>query len=94
MAHSPPLPGEEGAGTAMAGCWVVVYGVQCAQKILCRRQWAECVWQEMPSHPVLLTVSGGKVWPRTRHSCLLPAVLADCNKLQESPNHPERMSKA
>lgn len=60
MAHSPPLPGEEGAGTAMAGCWVVLYGVQCVEKMLCRRQWAECVWQEIPSHPMLLTVRGGE----------------------------------
>lgn len=58
VAHSPPLPGEEGAGTAMAGCCVAFYGMQRVEKMLCRRQWAECVWQEIPSHPMLLTVSG------------------------------------
>ena len=60
MAHSSPLPGEEGAGTAMAGCWVAFYDMQCAEKMLCGRQWAERVWQEMPSHPMLLTVSEGE----------------------------------
>lgn len=43
MAHSPPLPGKEGAGTAMVGRWVAFYGMRCVEKMLCGRQRAVCV---------------------------------------------------
>lgn len=87
-AQSPHLPGEEVAGIAMAGCWVAFYGVE---KMLCGRQGAECMWQEVLFHPMLLTVSGGDL---VKDTAELLAVLAGCNKLQENPDCPQRTSKA
>ena len=95
MTRSWPLPGDEGAGSAMAGCWVTFYGVWCAEKMLCGRQWADHLWQEMPSHPVLLTGAGGRRFGGlAKDMAQLPAVLASCNKLQECPDLPQRRSKA
>lgn len=49
------------------------------------------MWQEVLSHPMLPTVSGGGL---AKDTAELLAVLAGCNKLQESPDCPQRMSKA
>lgn len=80
-----------GSQRVMARCWPALYGVQRAEEMHCGRLSAELYGRRC------LSIQCCKCQSReglAKGAAQLPAVLSGCNKLWESPVHPQRMGKA